>query len=76
MAMGCSKSIHYGTVWVPSKSTKKANAGHNDYQIAVKLGLTVDPLPLDGSHFALVEFDDRPGVLQVHSWQDLTVVDP
>lgn len=74
MALGCSKGVHTGTVWTPSREAKKANPGATDYMIAVKLGLCADPLPLDRSHFALVAMDDRPGVLQVHSWGELKVI--
>jgi hypothetical protein len=74
MTLGCSKAIHVGTVWTPSREAKKAHPGATDYMIAVRLNLCRDPLPLDRSHFALVEFDDRPGVLQVHAWQELKVI--
>ena len=75
MAMGCSKGVHYGTVWEPSKATKKAHPGKTEYQIAVKLGLTIDPQPLDRSPSALVAFDDRPGTLQCHAWHELKVIE-
>lgn len=83
MSMGCTVQTHQGTVWKPDAQTKKQHPGQTDYQIAVKLGLTQDPLPIDGGvcsqgysgHYAMVAFDDRPGALQCHSWQDLKVID-
>lgn len=75
MALGCAQGVHTGTVWTPSKEVKKANPGADDYMIAVKLGMTMDPLPQSRTHFALVAMDDRPGTLQVHPWTELKVID-
>jgi hypothetical protein len=75
LAMGCPSGLHVGTVWKPNREEKKANPGATEYEIAVRQGLCQDPLPADGSHYALVEFDDRPGVLQCYSWRDLMVVE-
>lgn len=89
MSMGCSVGIHTGTIWKPDPQVKARYTQESDYEIAVKLGLTADPLPLAmrcnagpgglterNVHFALVAFDDRPGVLAVHNWSELKVVEP
>lgn len=89
LSMGCSVGIHVGTVWKPSREAKARYSQESDYEIAVKLGLTADPLPLTmrcnagpqglserNVHFAMVEFDDRPGALAVHNWSELKVVEP
>lgn len=75
MVMGCSTGVHYGTVWKPDRLTKKAHPQLNEYQIAVNLGLTIDPQPMDSSSFALVQLDDRPGTLRVHPWHELKVIE-
>ena len=70
-AIQCNKHEHMGTTWVADPNLKRN--GDNDYSIAVRQGLCVDPHP-GIEHFAMVAFDDRPGVLQAHPWSELEVI--
>jgi hypothetical protein len=71
-AIGCTRHEHMGTTWVADPHLKLG--GDDDYHVAVKLGLCADPLPLNEEHYALVQFDDLPGVLQCHPWSELEAV--
>lgn len=56
-----------GTVWIPKR-------GRDAYAQARGLGLTADPAPEPGRAYAMVAFDCRAGVLQMHYWDELEIV--
>jgi len=70
-AIQCNKHEHFGTTWTAKPELKRW--GDDDYAVATRLGLCVDPKP-PGEHYALVQFDDRPGVLQCHPWSELEAI--
>jgi hypothetical protein len=59
-----------GTVWIP----KYANEHTDFYEAAKALGLTADPPPDPGRAYSMVDWDCRPGALQMHYWDDLEIV--
>jgi hypothetical protein len=69
-AEGCNKGVHEGEVWKPSESVRRR--GESDYNVARRLRLVIDPRP--AGIYVLVEFDDRPGTLQVHEPGELEIL--
>lgn len=56
-----------GIVWAPA-------SGADPYLAAKTLGLTADPAPEPGRPYAMVAFDCRRAVLQMHYWDELETV--
>ena len=67
----CSVQVHDGKLFQPHPIFKKR--GETDYEYAVRLGLCVDPKPPRGEP-VMVVLDDRPGVVQAHTWDELEVI--
>lgn len=59
-----------GEIWVPNDDILDAHQG-STYDAASALGLTADPPPTPGRDYAMVRFDCRRAVLQMHYWDEL-----
>lgn len=67
-----SEESREGSVWHCHPLFKQR--GETDYEYAVRVGLCGDPKPEKGEP-VLVAWDDRPGGLQAHTWDELEVID-
>lgn len=63
-----------GDVWRPHPSRWYGDALLTDYEIAINLGFTADPPPDPDRQYAMVQWDCRRGVLQLHYWNELEEV--
>lgn len=61
-----------GSIWYPNQIfMQKANSA-DPWTVAKHMGLTADPQPDQDRPYVLVAWDNRPGVLQVHGYDELT----